>query len=352
MDFSRKLLKWYNPNKRDLPWRNTKDPYKVWLSEIILQQTRVDQGMSYYLKFVKLYPNVHKLAVAKEDKVLKAWQGLGYYSRARNLHYTAKYISKDLNGQFPDNQVALSKLKGIGAYTSAAIASFCFNEKVAVVDGNVIRVLTRIFGIEEPADSAKGKSIIQKLADELIDPNHPGEYNQAIMEFGAIHCTVHHPSCDTCPFANNCFAKKEYKTRLLPVKGKKTAVKNIWLYYFFLQYKGKTYLRKRSGDGIWKGLFDFPGIETEKALSHNEIVSNYLKVYPGHPQIVITDISHEFIHVLSHRKIHALFFTARITKKWTPRPENIIEVKISEIDEFGIPRLIDKFLEKDTFAGR
>lgn len=347
MNFSRKLLGWYDKNKRDLPWRNTQDPYKVWLSEIILQQTRVDQGMSYYVKFIKLFPTVKKLADADEDAVLKAWQGLGYYGRARNLHATAKHIAYDFKGKFPSKQKELMKLKGVGEYTSAAIASFCFGEKAAVVDGNVIRVLSRIYGVTEAIDSTKGKETIKSLADELIDNKEPGLYNQAIMEFGAIHCTPHSPACESCPFENACYARKEGIVNEIPFKEKKTVVKDIWLYYFFIKYKDKTYLRKRSGKGIWKGLFDFPGILSEMELNHVEVVPAFLKENALGSIPEILHVSEEYIHILSHRKIHARFFSVRIPKRWTNFSEEIRETELSKVGEFAIPRLIDKFLERE-----
>lgn len=350
MSFSAKLIKWYKINKRDLPWRETQDPYKVWLSEIILQQTRVDQGMSYYLKFVSLFPTVKKLADADEDTVLKAWQGLGYYSRARNLHATAKHIAYDLKGKFPSAQTELLKLKGVGAYTSAAIASFCFGEKAAVVDGNVMRVLTRLYGISEPIDSTEGKKIIDKLARESIDERDPGQYNQAIMEFGAIHCTPHNPLCASCPFNTNCEALAEGKVKELPVKSKKTAVKDIWMYYFFIQMGDKTYIRKRKDNGIWKGLHDFPLVESEGELKVENVISEFFIANKFDAKTEVLGISEEYIHILSHRKIHARFISIRLKSSWKLLPESVFEITLKTIDTYGVPRLIEKFLEKSNFA--
>lgn len=349
MKFSKALIKWYDLNKRDLPWRNTTDPYKVWLSEIILQQTRVDQGIDYYHKFISLFPTVYDLSSAPEDKILKAWQGLGYYSRARNISYTARFIVSELGGEFPKSQQELIKLKGIGKYTSAAIASFCFNEKTAAVDGNVMRVLSRIFGIEEPIDGVRGQKILQQLADELIDSKQPGTFNQAMMEFGALQCTPHNPNCTDCPFRSICLACKENKVKLLPVKMKKTAVKDIWLYYFFIQHGKKTYLRQRNNTGIWQGLFDFPGIESYQEIEISQAVDRFSKQFAITQQLQIIQQSEEYIHILSHRKIRARFITCRISLGWQTKPAEVFGVNIKDIDDYAVPRLIDRFLIKNSF---
>jgi len=352
MKFSETLIKWYNANKRDLPWRKTSDPYKVWLSEIILQQTRVDQGMDYYHKFISLFPTIFDLSAASEDKILKAWQGLGYYSRARNISYTARFIVGELGGKFPKTQRELLKLKGIGKYTSAAIASFCFSEKTAAVDGNVMRVLSRIFGIEEPIDSVIGQKTLQELADELISRKQPGTFNQAIMEFGALQCTPHKPNCTDCPFHSICVAFKEEKVNILPIKGKKTIVKNIWIYYFFIQYGKKTYLRQRKDSGIWKGLFDLPGIECNEKMDMKQVVDSFSKQFAMSKKLDILQESEEYIHILSHRKIRARFITCKISNQWKTKSDQIFEVSLKDIDEYAVPRLIERFLEKrpDTFC--
>ena len=223
-DFNLLITNWYRQNKRDLPWRLTTDPYKIWLSEIILQQTRVDQGLSYYLKFVKEFPTIQALANASEQQVLALWQGLGYYSRARNLHFTAKTISNELNGKFPNSFTSLKKLKGIGDYTAAAIASFSYNEITPVVDGNVYRVLSRVFNIATPIDSSQGKKLFYELAGELISKENPGEFNQSIMEFGALWCKPQNPKCEDCPLQENCLAFENDTVKLLPVKDKKIKI--------------------------------------------------------------------------------------------------------------------------------
>jgi A/G-specific adenine glycosylase len=350
MKFSAKLLKWYDLHKRDLPWRHTMDPYKIWLSEIILQQTRVDQGMSYYLKFISLFPTVQDLAVADEDQVMKAWQGLGYYSRARNLHASAKYITSEWNGKFPTAQQELLKLKGVGEYTSAAIASFCFGEVTPVVDGNVMRVITRLHGITEPIDSPAGKRAIYKVAQELIDTRHPGLYNQAIMEFGALQCVPVNPDCAVCPFKTQCVAYASETVKELPVKGKKTAVKDLWFYYFFITHKNSVYIRKRTETGIWKGLHDFPLLEKTQIGSIEDAVEEGMKQLSLPKTAVVNGVSEEYIHILSHRKIHARFISVALKSLWSKSPQGVMCIDKNDLSGYGIPRLIDKFLESDILA--
>ncbi|MGE0567222.1 MAG: A/G-specific adenine glycosylase, partial [Bacteroidia bacterium] len=257
--FRRSLLTWYEANKRDLPWRNTKDPYKIWISEIILQQTQVAQGLAYYNRIISEFPDVEALAKAELDAILKHWQGLGYYSRARNLHAAANQIKQEYKGKFPDNYRELLNLKGVGTYTAAAIASFSYKTPVAVVDGNVYRVLSRIFGIETPIDTLSGKKEFQNMADKLLDIHSPDIYNQAIMEFGALYCKGSNPDCENCIFQKNCFALKFDKVKLLPVKEKKVKVKKRVLNYFIIIDKNKNcIIQKREASDIWKGLYEFP----------------------------------------------------------------------------------------------
>ena len=273
MKFSNSLIYWYLQNDRDLPWRRTKNPYFIWLSEIMLQQTRVAQGMAYYLKFTDNFPTVFDLAKADESTVLKMWQGLGYYSRARNLHYSAKHIANELNGEFPNTYKEIIKLKGIGDYTASAIASICFKEPTAVVDGNVYRVLSRYFGIKTPINSSAGIKEFKALAQTLIDESQPGNYNQAIMDFGALHCKPQNPLCDTCPFADSCVALEKKLIKELPVKDKKIKIRNR--YFNFLVIKtnnNKTILTERKGKGIWQGLYQFPLIESDKNINKDELI--------------------------------------------------------------------------------
>lgn len=307
--FRRQLLLWHKKNKRILPWKETNDPYRIWLSEIILQQTRIEQGMPYYLRLIKLFPTVFDLAKCKEDKLLKAWEGLGYYSRARNLHHTAKYIVKERNGKFPERYDGILKLKGVGTYTAAAIASFAFNEPVAVVDGNVFRVLSRFFGVTAPAHTAKGKKKFTVLANELIDRKNPGGFNQAIMDFGATLCKPVSPDCFRCPLRKKCFALKEDKIDKLPVKGKKIKMKKRFFHFVVVRNKDRFYLEKRSGKDIWRGLYQFPLIERERFISSEELqtTKEWKKLF-GKEKIKMSKSSEEDVQVLSHQIIHAKFF--------------------------------------------
>src|ERR1051325_11203457 len=274
MDFSAGIAAWYKANKRDLPWRNVRDPYLIWLSEIILQQTRVEQGLPYYFRFAEKYPTVHHLAKAKEAEVMKLWQGLGYYSRARNLHAAAKHIAFELNGKFPATFHEVLRLKGVGTYTAAAIASFAYGEAQAVVDGNVYRLLSRYFGIKAPIDSTKGKKQFLELASSLLDRKDPGTHNQAIMEFGARQCVPKNPSCGTCPLGNSCFARAKKKVNMLPVKEKKTKISERHFHYFLVRHRGYVWINHRSGKDIWKGLYDLPLIESAKAVRTEKIFSS------------------------------------------------------------------------------
>jgi A/G-specific adenine glycosylase len=347
-DFSRKLIGWYEKHRRDLPWRQTTNPYHIWLSEVILQQTRVDQGLSYYLKFLKLFPTVHDLAGASEDQVLKAWQGLGYYSRARNLHHTAQLVVEHGQGLFPLNYEGLIKLKGIGPYTAAAIASFAYNEKKPVIDGNVVRVLSRIFGIEHAIDSKEGKNAIAQLAEELIDPRNPASYNQAIMEFGALHCTPRLPQCDTCPFYSSCFAFAKNRVSDFPVKKKKTRVKNLWITYFHIDEPRYVWIRKRGLDGIWKGLYDFPGIESESEPDLGLQLTEFLKSHALQKRDCVISSSEPYLHILTHRRIHARFIHIKTKSKMTNPPADWLRIAKTDLSQYGVPRLVEKYLADDS----
>ncbi len=280
MNFAFDLITWYQENKRDLPWRNIEDPYLIWLSEVILQQTRVTQGMPYYLRFSAAYPTVEQMAAATEKDILRLWQGLGYYSRARNMHHTAQVLVNEHNNNFPTNYKALKKLKGIGDYTACAIASFAFNEKVAVVDGNVFRVLSRIFGVEEDISSTKGKKVFAELAKTLLPDTETATYNQAIMEFGALFCKPSSPDCPNCVFRDSCVAFAEKKQDSLPFKAKKAQVKKRYLHYLVIEHDNKLLMKERFEGDVWQGLYDFVLVEkgvtkttvvqkTEKSMNEN-----------------------------------------------------------------------------------
>lgn len=345
MTFSKILTHWYSNNKRHLPWRETRDPYKIWLSEIILQQTQVKQGLPYYEAFVEAFPTVFDLAEADESKVLKLWQGLGYYSRARNLHAASKYIVRDLKGEFPLNYKDLLKLKGVGDYTASAIASICYNENTAVVDGNVYRVLSRYFGIDTPINSTKGIKEFKALAQKVMDNHRPAEYNQAIMEFGAMQCTPANPDCKNCPLNDSCVALQKNKVDVLPVKLKAAKPKKRYFNFLvFVSEDGKTLLEKRSGKGIWQNLYQFPLIETPKKVGVKVFESlakehtvlrqqNFdLRLYNETP----------IIHKLSHQHLHTTFYIISIKAL-----ENGIQ--INKINNYPVPILIGNFIEDFNF---
>ena len=257
------IAQWYRQNSRNLPWRNTNDPYFIWLSEIIMQQTRIEQGTSYYEKFTSNYPTINDLANANEQQVLNDWQGLGYYSRARNLHYSAKLVRDEYNGVFPSTFDDILKLKGVGTYTAAAISSFAFKESKAVVDGNVYRLLSRVYDVDTPIDSSKGKKEFQLIADELIPQENPDIHNQAIMEVGSLVCTPKNPNCDECPLNGICLAREKNTVDLRPVKSKKTKVRDRYFHYLIYNDKGETYIEQRTEKGIWQNMYQFPMIEIE-----------------------------------------------------------------------------------------
>lgn len=334
-DFHLLITDWYRQNKRALPWRSTKDPYSIWLSEIILQQTRVDQGTAYYLKFLENYPTIHNLAQAEEQEVLNHWQGLGYYSRARNLHTAAKHIAYDLDGQFPNNFKDLLKLKGVGEYTAAAIASFSFKEPVAVVDGNVYRVLSRVFDIETPIDSAEGKKQFAQLAQELISTTDPDTHNQAIMEFGALHCTPANPKCESCPLIAMCLSYEKDTIQSRPVKSKKTKVRDRYFHYLLFEDQENFYISQRTEKDIWQNMYEFPLIETDTKLE--------LKDFSPYTESQPTLISSEITHILSHQKIHTLFY--HFPASAIIEQENLLKVSKQDFTDYPIPRVIDRYLE-------
>ncbi|TDQ28760.1 A/G-specific adenine glycosylase [Tenacibaculum caenipelagi] len=342
MILANKLIYWYLHNKRELPWRKTKDPYRVWLSEIMLQQTRVAQGLPYFLKFTEAFPTVFDLAKADENEVLKLWQGLGYYSRARNLHFTAKYIAKELNGVFPKNYKELLQLKGIGDYTASAIASICYDEPVAVVDGNVYRVLSRYFGIATPINSTKGIKEFKELAQTLIDVSQPGVYNQAIMDFGALHCKPQNPLCNECPVLESCVALAKNSIKELPVKEKKIKIKKRYFNYLVpITDDNQTVLEERTGKGIWQGLYQFPLLEAKNEIDEKELIQHeqFIKLFPEETIISLFN-NKDIVHKLSHQHL--------ITKFWVVKTREVNEKTMSwsAVKKQPVPVLIDKFLEE------
>ncbi|MGJ8683851.1 MAG: A/G-specific adenine glycosylase [Nonlabens sp.] len=317
MSFHKQLIKWYEVHKRDLPWRETQDPYRVWLSEVILQQTRVNQGLPYYERFVEAFPTVQELAAAPQEEVLKLWQGLGYYSRARNLHTAAQQVV-EMGGNFPDSYKKLLDLKGVGDYTAAAIASFCFKEAVPVVDGNVYRVLSRIYGISTPINETAGIKEFKNLAAQLLDKKVPHIYNQAIMEFGALQCVPKNPDCTVCPFQRSCVAFQDQRIEELPVKIKKTKVKNLHHHYIVLQTPNdRTILQERPQTGIWAGLYEFPFIESDGALLSVEF-RDQLEEQEWWSGVRFRESvfnQQPIIHKLSHRKVHAYFWIVEVDEE-------------------------------------
>jgi A/G-specific adenine glycosylase len=343
--FSKKILKWYEENKRSLPWRSSKDPYKIWLSEIMLQQTRVAQGTPYYLKFIAQYPTVHDLANAPEDEVLKLWQGLGYYSRARNLHETAKVIASEHHGNFPKNHRELLKLKGVGDYTASAIASICFDEPQAVVDGNVYRVLARYFGVALPINSTEGIKYFKKLALEVMDSNNIRDYNQGIMEFGALQCAPRIPNCEECPLNESCVALQKNQVDALPVKLKKTKIRKRYFNYVVpiletTNGKSKTLVRQRTEKGIWQNLWQFPLLETDKEIKLRTLKKRLPEV------LKLSEVSeiHRFnekqiVHKLSHQHLHCNFWVV------FSKDEIHNSIEWNKIEDYAVPVLIAEFIE-------
>ena len=337
------LLDWYADNKRDLPWRGTTDPYRIWISEIILQQTRVVQGYEYFLRFIRRFPDVRTLASASEDEVLKYWQGLGYYSRARNLHAAAK----SMNGKFPESYQEVRALKGVGDYTAAAICSIAYNMPYAVVDGNVYRVLSRYCGIDVPIDSTEGKKLFAALADEMLDKSRPATYNQAIMDFGAIQCTPQSPNCMFCPLADSCSALSKGQVMQLPVKQHRTKTFNRYFNYIYVRMGAHTLIHKRTEDDIWKNLFELPLVETEKDLSEEEFLAcpQFHALFAEGEVRMVRILLRGVKHVLSHRVIYTNFYEVTLPDN-SSSFSSYQRVAVEDLDRYAVPRLIHAFLEK------
>ncbi|MFK7811131.1 MAG: A/G-specific adenine glycosylase [Maribacter sp.] len=345
MTFSQNILIWYAQNKRTLPWRRTRDPYKIWLSEIMLQQTRVVQGTPYYMKFVANFPTVYDLAQASEEHVLKLWQGLGYYSRARNLHATAKMVVESYDGEFPNTYEELLKLKGVGDYTASAIASICFDEPQPVVDGNVYRVLARYFGVDTPINSTEGVKYFKELAREVMDPDNIRDYNQGIMEFGAIQCAPKKPYCLHCPLNESCVALKENKIATLPVKLNKTKVRNRYFNYLVpLIETGngekRTLLQQRKGKGIWQNLWEFPLLETENEINLEKVEQGLLEILAlkDAPEVIPYN-SKLIVHKLSHQHLYTRF--------WMVNTKTQLEgsFPVGKLESYPVPVLIADFIK-------
>ena len=341
-DFSDILLDWYARCGRDLPWRRTRDPYRIWLSEVILQQTRVAQGLDYYRRFVERFPDVRALAAASEDEVLKLWQGLGYYSRARNLHAAARQVVARFGGVFPAEVSAVRSLRGVGDYTAAAICSAAWNVPCAVVDGNVYRVLARLFDLETPIDTAAGKRAFAELAQRLLDRERPGLYNQAIMDFGALQCTPAQPQCDGCPFGERCLARAAGSIAARPVKRGRTQTRDRWFNYLHVTCGERTVLCRRGAGDIWQGLYEFPMVETPAAAEFGDLIATEpFRRWVGPSWHLVRSVAMPR-HQLSHQTLHATFYRIEVPEL-TPDAA-AAAVSASALGEYAVPRLLDRYL--------
>jgi A/G-specific adenine glycosylase len=357
--FRTHLLEWAAAHPRPMPWKGERDPYKIWLSEVILQQTRVEQGLPYYEKFVAAYPAVTDLAAAPEDELFKLWEGLGYYSRARNLHFTAKYIATTLDGRFPDTYDDIRALKGVGDYTAAAIASFAYDLPHAVLDGNVYRVLARFFGIDTPTDTPAAKKDFTRLANALLDPAQPAAFNQAMMDFGATHCTPQQPKCGACPLQSECVAFRTGRVAELPLKSKTLAKKERFFCYAVLNAGADTFVRKRSGKDIWHGLFDFPALEWTERPDLPEgraALETWLRerLFEGRaiPEFEVTHISKPYRQTLTHRQVTAVFVEISLPENLSAETmalspfEGTLRIARADLKKnIAVPRLIDWYLQ-------
>lgn len=341
------LLGWYGENRRILPWRESSDPYIIWVSEIILQQTRVAQGQDYFLRFTERFPDVASLAAAEEDEILKYWQGLGYYSRARNLHAAAKDVMTRFGGVFPSGYEDILSLKGIGEYTAAAIASFVWNKPYPVVDGNVFRVLSRLFALNTPIDTPKGKKQFTELAGLVMNPQYAGQHNQAIMEFGALQCVPQNPDCEICPLKEYCMAYNARTVRQYPVKQNKTKTRNRYFHYLHIIYEGNTWLSRRGPGDIWEGLYEFPLIETDSPVDFAGLQQNetFRKLFEGAGRINFSVGLAGVKHVLSHQILYATFYNVEIEHE-TEGLKSFHSVQCGELEKYAVPRLIHIYLEK------
>ncbi len=347
--FTKNLLFWHlNTNTRKMPWKGEKDPYKIWLSEIILQQTRVEQGLEYYNAFVQHFPTINHLANAEEKKVFKLWEGLGYYNRCRNLIATAKEIVTTYKSKFPTTYEDILKLKGIGPYTAAAIASFAYNLPYAVVDGNVTRVLTRFFNIDLPIDSTKGKKLLATLAQQLLDGKNAANYNQAIMDFGATICKPKLPLCSSCPFQKKCQAFELALVDKLPIKEKSIAKKTRWFYYFIIEYKEGVYIKERTDKDIWQNLHEFMLIEMTKKSSYQQIKNTkQFKSLLHNIPYLLDSVSNEYSQILSHQLITGKFCILQVSKK--VKIENYVWVPKKQLLQLSFPKFINTYLQDKKY---
>lgn len=340
------LCDWYALHGRDLPWRRTRDPYRIWLSEVILQQTRVAQGTEYYLRFIERFPRAELLAAASEDEVLKLWQGLGYYSRARNLHAAAREVTERFGGAFPRTYDAVRSLPGVGDYTAAAVCSIAYGLPHAVLDGNVFRVLSRVFDIDEPMDTAAGRRAFAELAQAQLDPARPGVCNQAIMDFGALCCTPGRPGCAECPLADRCLSRAAGTVAERPVKRGRTKVRDRWFVYLHPVCRGETLLHRRGAGDIWQGLYEFPLIETPEATSFGRLAKTELfRALCGDTAPRSCRRIELPRHQLSHQTLHAVVCRIEL-ERWTEAAGRYLRVAESALGDYALPRLLDRYLSK------
>ena len=348
--FRQSILNWYNKHQRDLPWRQTRDPFKIWLSEVIMQQTRVNQGLPYYLRFDARFQNVRDLASASEEEVLQLWQGLGYYSRGRNLLYGARFILEEYDGSMPNTYKDLLSVKGIGKYTAAAIASIAYEEAVPCIDGNVYRVISRVFGVEDDLHYSAGQKKIQELCERLISEDFPGDYNQGVMEFGAIQCTPRKPDCIHCIFKENCYAFINNKQQSLPFKSKKVAKKGRFMNYVFFFHEGWVLMNKRSEKDIWQGLYDFYLLNAQDQVRDEEQVMTILKTLGENMNYMSY---RDYRHVLSHQVIQARISRVEVTSKEMlvelQNKTELLQFSINELRDLPKPVLINKYLNDEIF---
>lgn len=353
MDFTKTLLSWYSAHGRELPWRADKDPYAIWISEVILQQTRIDQGLPYYFRFMKAFPDVYALAAAPGEKVLRLWQGLGYYSRARNLHEAANEVAGSFGGKLPGSSRELMRVKGIGPYTAAAIASIAFNEVVPAVDGNVMRVLARFFSIQEKKDSAKGRKIFENTARELIPSCCPGDFNQAMMDFGAMICKAQKPLCPECVFRGHCLALQSGLVDQLPRKNSRKRPRMRHFHYFFIRPRGREhscfFVRQRKQKDIWQHMYEFPLLEAERQLTAPELLADegFVNLLPGIDAGHVNPMPVTLKHQLTHQSIYAAFFFVDVGKGVAEKLKRLYSCTApADFDQMAKPRLIDRFFQE------
>lgn len=347
MSISSTLKNWYLQNKRELPWRQSGNPYFIWVSEVILQQTRVNQGLAYYYRFIEQFPDIKTLANAQPEEVFKVWQGLGYYSRARNLHEGARFVHQNFQGLLPGDYDKLLSIKGIGEYTAAAIASIAFNLPYAAIDGNVHRVISRIYGITDAVNTAEGRKKIRKAAEELLDRKSPGLFNQALMEFGALQCIPKNPNCNACPVADSCYALRTNTISQLPFKIKNGKIKTRFFNYIYLYYKDCTFIKQRDKKDIWQGLYEFPLIETKFKCSTEELLQSkeWYSLFKNVP-VYIIDNAKRYKHQLTHQTIEVEFIHVKIDKLLPELSEKYIMIKQADLQSYPVSRLIDRYLQE------